>query len=596
MHAGALALCAIAAAALAGTARAAAPGSLDTGFNRSGVVAPIDAQLLGVAVQDNGEAVAVGQSRGSVFVERLTAVGTPDGTYTGPSGVARAVAVESDGDIVVTGSSGGAMLVERLLPGLTPDPSFGSGGVATAFGGASGVANAVALGPDGTIVAAGSVGNARSTTAVAEFSANGSASTQTFGFGGNSIASGVALEPSGNIVVVGRRNPSQVVDAVIAVLSSGGSLDSAATYDYPSAGSTAFGAVTLLTDGQIVVGGQANAGSGPQALFLRYDSNGSLDSSFGSGGVTAVPASESLNINPGGSVGAYGIGLTGPSGEIVGAGPFENGGTEVDAAAWAVTPDGAAATDFGNTGAGTELGPTSSGPSGNYEACALAIAPDGSPDAGEIVTAGDTPGVPDESPCTTGGSSNGFVAQYVGYGPPPAPTPPSPTPPGPTPPGPTPPGPTRPTPPAPPVPAAAPATPLKLTVSGVKRNYKTANVVKQGLSVTAGCSQGCTLRMALIVSAATARRLHIRTIVNQCMKVHGRHECKRVKVYRSLTLSPEAGTLATSASRTFVLHVGGAFAKALRTRKSAGLTIEVTAFSTATQTSQVVKKPINFNG
>ncbi len=51
------------------------------------------------------------------------------------------------------------------------------------------------------------------------------------------------------------------------------------------------------------------------------------------------------------------------------------------------------------------------------EACAVAVAPDGS-----IVAAGDTvSSFPDTAPCTPGSSGAGFVSRRVGYGPPPAP-------------------------------------------------------------------------------------------------------------------------------------------------------------------------------
>ena len=296
---------------MAASPAAAAPGSLDSGFGTGGVVATGSAQLLGVAVQSDGKVVAAGQSGGNSLRRALHDQRRRQRlAYVGPAGVARAVAVESNGDIVIAGSSGGAMLVERLTSNLSPDTSFGSGGIAIAFAGSGGVANAVALGPGGEIVAAGSVGSAPTTEAVAEFSSTGSAASQLFGFGGNSLASGVAVQPDGKIVVVGRRNPGQAVDAVIARLDANGSQDGTfagsgvETYDYPGAGSTAFGAVALQNNGEIVVGGQANAPSGPQAIFLRYSSGGSLDGSFGSGGVAAVPASQSLNINPGGSVGA----------------------------------------------------------------------------------------------------------------------------------------------------------------------------------------------------------------------------------------------------------------------------------------------------
>ena len=66
----------------AGTASAQSAGSLDStfGLNGQGVVTTAGAQLLGVAVQSDGEIVAAGQSGGDVFVERFTTGGAPDGS------------------------------------------------------------------------------------------------------------------------------------------------------------------------------------------------------------------------------------------------------------------------------------------------------------------------------------------------------------------------------------------------------------------------------------------------------------------------------------------------------------------------------------
>jgi uncharacterized delta-60 repeat protein len=407
-----------------GAARASTPGELDPSFNSSGVVTTAGSQLLGVGVQSNGEVVAAGQSGGRVVVERFTAAGAPDGQYLGPSGVARAVAIQPDGKIVVAGTTAGAMLVERLNSSLTPDSSFGSGGIATAFGGDSGIANAVALGPGGTVVIAGSVNPTDTRFAVARFTASGQpdtsfdgSGTEVPGYDHYSLAQGVAVQPDGKIVLVGSQRPAlQVTNGVIARLNADGSNDSsfnggAFTYSYTASGGayTTLMAVTLQNNGQIVIGGLDEGG--PDALFLRLNANGSFDTGFGSGGAAVLPAGGHINTPPDAPFGAYGVGIAG-GGRIVGAGSFVDYGTEVDAAAWALTPGGGAENAFGSGGVVTN-------PTNGYEACALAIAPDGS-----LVSAGDTvTTTPDNSPCAVNSGASGFVARYIGYGPPPAPSP-----------------------------------------------------------------------------------------------------------------------------------------------------------------------------
>jgi uncharacterized delta-60 repeat protein len=401
--------------AFAGVAQAAAPGSPDPSFGSGGVTALGGAtQLFGVAVQSNGDVVAVGRSGGNALVERFSTTGQAAGTYIGPAGYARAVAIEPSGDIVIAGSSSGEMFVERLTSALAPDPSFGSGGVATTLGG--GIANGVAVGPGGNVVVAGSVSAAApqdSEVGVADFSSGGAVEwSEAEGFGLNSLATAVAVQPAdGKIVIVGRQQPSQVTNGLIARLTTSGGLDSsfagsgAETYTYPNSGFTSLNAVTVQINGQIVAAGAADAG--PTAVTLRFNSNGSYDTGYGSGGVAALPSGEDVLAfeYP---IGAYAVGIAG-GGAVVAAGNFEDTGTALDAALWAFTPSGAPESGFGSGG-------TVTGPDGSYEACALAIAPDGS-----LVTVGDTvSSLPDSNPCSAGGGSNGFVARYIGYGPPPS--------------------------------------------------------------------------------------------------------------------------------------------------------------------------------
>ena len=411
---------AAAALALAPAAAAAAPGSLDPSFNGSGLVTlGAGSQLLGVAVQPNGEIVVAGQSGGSVLAQRYTTGGALDAQYLGAAGAARAVAIQPDGKIVIAGTSGGAMFVQRLTSGLTPDSSFGSGGRTTAFGGQSGVANAVAVGPGGVIAAAGTVGTDNTSFAVASFN---SAGAPVFGEALQpqglpyAVAQGIAVQPNGAIVIAGRDQGSPnfpFFNGLLVRLNANGSYDGSfngsgiVSYHYPNGGYTSLNAVALQNNGEIVAAG-VDVG-GPNAIVVRVGAGGAFDQSFGSGGVAALPSGQNVNDNPGAPIGAYGVGIAG-GGRIIGAGPFENTGTATDAAVWAFGAGGAPETAFGSGG-------VVRAPTNGYEACALAIAPDGS-----LVSAGDTVTTePDMSPCAINGAAGGFIARYIGYGPPPAP-------------------------------------------------------------------------------------------------------------------------------------------------------------------------------
>jgi uncharacterized delta-60 repeat protein len=106
---------------------------------------------------------------------------------------------------------------------------------------------------------------------------------------GAADAFGVAVQGDGKIVAAGRASTSSVDFAVVRYTSSG-SLDKT----FGSSGSvlTAFAgyadqalSVAIQSDGKIVAAGETNPGSGYDDFALaRYTTSGSLDTSFGSGG------------------------------------------------------------------------------------------------------------------------------------------------------------------------------------------------------------------------------------------------------------------------------------------------------------------------
>ena len=167
-----------------GVASAASPGSLDSSFGMGGVTSlAAGTELDAVAVQADREVVAVGSSGSSLLVQRFSATGASEGAFAAGSGVGRAVVVQPDGKVVVAGNDGSGMVVERFNAGGSLDPGFGSGGVVHAVPG--GRAYAVALGPGGTIVAAGQVpgADAFQRIAVLRLSSSGSPDA-SFGPGG----------------------------------------------------------------------------------------------------------------------------------------------------------------------------------------------------------------------------------------------------------------------------------------------------------------------------------------------------------------------------------------------------------------------------
>jgi uncharacterized delta-60 repeat protein len=230
----------------------------------------------------------------------------------------------------------------RYKPDGSLDPAFGSNGtVLTSFGAPLAAAADVVIQPDGKIVAVGVSGN---DFAVARYKANGTLDS-TFGtdglvttdFGSFDQANGVALQPDGKIVVVG------IVG--LARYNTDGSLDSAfgsggkVIPDGPSFGS-AFD--VAVSGGKIIVGG--GTGNYPFGAsdfqLVRYGPDGSLDSTFGSGGI--------VTTDFGGSDNVFAIAVA-AGGEITAAGATK-GSSPADIAVARYNSDGALDPTFGSVG------------------------------------------------------------------------------------------------------------------------------------------------------------------------------------------------------------------------------------------------------
>jgi uncharacterized delta-60 repeat protein len=204
--------------------------------------------------------------------------------------------------IVVNGSGtvSGADVTNVTVNCATPpptgglDPTFGSGGkVTTAFGGDD---TAMALQADGKIVMVGGSGTDFLLALDTSFGIGGLV-TSDVGAGSNDEARAVAIQTDGKIVVVGnavvgRTSSNQFnFDFAVARFNVDGSPDTSfgsggrVTIDFNGQVDRAF-AVAIQSDGRVVVVGSAAPASGISTDFgvVRFNSNGTLDTSFGSGG------------------------------------------------------------------------------------------------------------------------------------------------------------------------------------------------------------------------------------------------------------------------------------------------------------------------
>jgi len=302
------------------------PGNLDPTFHSDGIVTTyIGGQYynLGkIAVQPDGRLVAVGtyypDSFSSALVVRYLADGTLDPTF-GTGGVltfrwgqettGNDVTIQPDGKIIFVGGARNTyneqhFLTVRLNADGTPDTSFSGDGIAPVqiYGG-DGIALLVQ--PDGKIVISGrSTGPAGEQFTLLRLNANGAVDT-AFGtsgwaktyWGTMDWALDVVRQDDGKLVAIGACTINWVMNFAVARFNSTGTLDTSFGTDGkvktmvgvgPNGGRAGF----VQPDGKIVVVGNSNSADNLREYtgIARYNSNGTPDATFDGDGqyVTTV--------------------------------------------------------------------------------------------------------------------------------------------------------------------------------------------------------------------------------------------------------------------------------------------------------------------
>lgn len=301
-------------------------GSVDSAFGVNGQLA-LGMGLhspVRLALQSDGKLLAAGSSGGALFLARYDGNGISLDSTFGTGGIVtypmefcdvcgitvNDVAVQPDGKIVLVGTESIGnytfMMVFRFNPNGSLDETFVANGFTIiefpdnryAYG------RAVAIQPDGKIVVSGDMmdNEAEFHIALARLNSNGFLDT-TFGVNGmaavpltyfESASGALALQPNGKIVVAGtfadRHDENH--DLVAARFNSNGSLDTAfggsgvvvANLGYEESAKD----LAVQGDGKIVVVGEVSGLDFKDALLVRYNADGSLDSAFGVNGVVTT--------------------------------------------------------------------------------------------------------------------------------------------------------------------------------------------------------------------------------------------------------------------------------------------------------------------
>lgn len=256
-----------------------------------------------VALQPDGRIVIVGYTteHDDAGVWRLLPSGEPDRSFSGDgfqpidsggSELASDVAIAPDGKIVVVGYTsvgpgGGTIAVYRLTAAGSPDGTFDGDG-AYGFGGTGyDRGNAVAVQPDGRILVAGE-DSTDSTLRVYRFRVDGQPDPtfSTEGVaqiqGNTRVVYDLALRQDGAVYVLGSAYNGQDYDGAVFRLTAGGLVDTAfggpAGARLDLGGDEAFSSIALTRSGQVVLAGSTSAGA--DAIVGRLTADGRPDTSF----------------------------------------------------------------------------------------------------------------------------------------------------------------------------------------------------------------------------------------------------------------------------------------------------------------------------
>ena len=300
----------------------AASGDLDPTFGTGGKTitdffGSVDGPF-GVVIQPDGKSVvggfAVTPNQAENFaVARYKTDGTLDSTFgsggkvttdfSGASDQATAIALQNDGKIILAGLT--LYSIDDINIGVARynsdgslDTSFGSGGKVVAdFDGSENQIRGIAIQSDGKIVLAGYRQDDKTFTSellLVRFNSNGSLDA-TFGtggrvitnLGGNEQAYDVIIEPDGHILAAG--NGTLSFGLLIVRYNSDGSIDT----NFASGGKISTNlldvaySIALDSNGKILAGGDYII-SGLDFGLVRFNSDGSLDTTFGSGGLVST--------------------------------------------------------------------------------------------------------------------------------------------------------------------------------------------------------------------------------------------------------------------------------------------------------------------
>ncbi len=305
-------------------------GSLDNSFGSNGIlissIGLSSDEAYTVAIQDSEKIIEAGLFNNGGFDEtaigRFNINGTIDNTF-GTNGfvvssagnctdIANSVEVQGDGKIIVGGSSDNGnnseFTVLRYDSNGNADKYWGTNGAAiTAVGTKSSQVNSVLEESDESIVAVGYGFTGKNDDfALVKYTPYG-IPDNTFGAKGivttpigmnDDIATSAAIQNDGKLLAAGYYLNGNYYNSVVVRYNTNGTLDN--TFGSDGIAALQVGAshnfaqsVAVQSDGKIVIAGYSLSGSNYNFALVRYNTDGSLDDSFGKGGIVITPVETS---------------------------------------------------------------------------------------------------------------------------------------------------------------------------------------------------------------------------------------------------------------------------------------------------------------
>ena len=332
-------------------------GTPDSTFGTGGIQTTsigFSSEAAAVSIQSDGKIVVAGNSYNGldhVFaLVRYNDNGTLDSTF-GTYGIqttdvhvgddyASSMVIQSDGKIVVAGNTDDYSTnfyfdVVRYHSDGTIDSTFAEDGMQiTYFDGAVDGFSSIVIQSDGKIIAAGGQNFGIARFILMRYNNDGTFDS-TFGEEGiettiigtgDAEAESVAVQSDGKIVAAGFSNNGGY-DIALVRYTSNGVIDSTfgeygtKVVDIGGGTSDIAYSIAIQTDGKIIVTGSSNNFSGGtdeyDLALLRYNSDGSLDNTFGTEGIELtssmgeVAAGRSVVILPDGKILVGGVSITG---------------------------------------------------------------------------------------------------------------------------------------------------------------------------------------------------------------------------------------------------------------------------------------------